>query len=149
MRLRGLLRNWLKYALVVGGAALVVVIAANLALGDKHIDKNVPHLYPVSAPQFQRTMNTMLGPPLLAGNRAATLLNGDRIFPAMLEAIRGARRSITLETYIYWKGEIGERFTEALSERARAGVKVHFMYDALGSGKIDKGYLEQMRQAGV
>ena len=37
----------------------------------------------------------------------ATLLNGDQIFPAMLEAIESAQRSITFETYIYWAGEIG------------------------------------------
>jgi cardiolipin synthase len=67
----------------------------------------------------------------------------------MLEAIRGARRSITFETYIYWQGKVGAEFTEALVERARAGVKVHFMYDALGSGKIDKHYVEQMKAAGV
>jgi cardiolipin synthase len=94
-------------------------------------------------------MNVMLGPPLLGGNRARTLVNGGRIFPEMLEAIRGARQSITLETYIYWEGKVGEAFTEALSERARAGVKVHFMYDALGSGKIDKRYVARMKEAGV
>jgi len=67
----------------------------------------------------------------------------------MLEAIRGARRSITFEMYIYWQGKVGAQFTEALAERARAGVKVHFMYDALGSGKIDKRYVEEMKRAGV
>jgi cardiolipin synthase A/B len=143
------LRSVLKYALIAGGIALLVLIIANLALGDKRIDRNVTHLYSVAQPQFARSMNVMLGPGLLAGNRAQTLLNGDQIFPAMLEAIRGARRSITLETYIYWQGKVGEEFTEALTERSRAGVKVHFMYDALGSGKIDKRYVEQMKSAGV
>jgi cardiolipin synthase len=144
-----LLRRIAGVALVVAATGLVVLIAANLSLGDKAIDRNVPHLYSVAEPQFARSMNVMLGPGLLAGNRAQTLLNGDEIFPAMLKAIRAARKSITLETYIYWQGNVGEEFTEALAERSRAGVKVHFMYDALGSGKIDKRYVEQMKSAGV
>jgi cardiolipin synthase len=139
-----LLRRIAWIALAVAATGLVVLIAANLSLGSKAIDRHVAHEYSVADPQFARTMNVMLGPALLPGNRAQTLLNGDEIFPAMLEAIRGARRSITFETYIYWQGKVGAEFTEALVERARAGVKVHFMYDALGSGKIDKHYVEQM-----
>jgi cardiolipin synthase len=144
-----LLRRIAGIALALAATGLVVLIAANLSLGDKAIDRQVAHEYSVAEPQFARTLNVMLGPGLLAGNRARTLLNGDEIFPAMLEAIRGARRSITFETYIYWQGKVGAEFTEALVERARAGVKVHFMYDALGSGKIDKHYVEQMKAAGV
>jgi cardiolipin synthase len=76
-------------------------------------------------------------------------VNGDQIFPDMLEAIRGATRSITFEMYIYWKGSIGEQFTAALAERAQAGVKVHVLIDALGSQKIDPGVIARMRAAGV
>ncbi len=94
-------------------------------------------------------MGNLLGPPLLPGNAVVELLNGDEIFPSMLEAIRGARRSITFETYIYWSGKIGEEFTEALSERARAGVKVHVLLDWVGSGRIDGEYLERMERAGA
>jgi cardiolipin synthase len=138
-----------QFLLGVLGTALLVFLVANLSLGDKKIDEEVPALYSVSDAQFRRTMSVMLGPPLVPGNRAQVLVNGDAIFPEMLRAIRGARRTITLETYIYWQGKVGEAFTDALSERARAGVKVHFMYDALGSGKIDKSYVERMKQAGV
>jgi cardiolipin synthase len=138
-----------QFALGVAGAALLVFLAANLTLGEKHIDEKVETLYSVADPQFKRTMDAMIGPPLLDGNEARALMNGDEIFPEMLKAIRGARKTITLETYIYWKGEIGAQFTEALAERALSGVKVHFLYDALGSGKIDKGFLERMKLAGV
>jgi cardiolipin synthase A/B len=79
----------------------------------------------------------------------ATLLNGDQIFPAMLEAIESAQRSITFETYIYWAGEIGERFAKALSERASAGVEVRVIIDWFGAQGIDPKYLEQMKSAGV
>ena len=47
----------------------------------------------------------------------------------MLEAVRGAQKSICLETYIYWSGEIGRQFADALAERAKAGVKVHVIID--------------------
>ena len=76
------------------------------------------------------------------------LLNGDEIFPAMLEAIRGRKRTITFETYIYWSGEIGEEFADALTERAAAGVKVHVLLDWVGSGKMDQTTLERDGERG-
>src|SRR5690242_9032217 len=65
----------------------------------------VTHQYGTSDPQFERTMNNLLGPGLRPGNKITTLRNGDEIFPSMLAAIRGARRTIDFETYIYWKGD--------------------------------------------
>ena len=63
------------------------------------------------------------GVPLLDRQRASTILNnGDEFYPSMLEAIRGARRSITIEAYIYWRGEIGLEFAQAIADRATAGV---------------------------
>jgi cardiolipin synthase len=91
----------------------------------------------------------LLGPPLANGNRTTVLVNGDRIFPAMLDALRKARKTITLEMYIYWSGRIGKEFADVLSERARAGVKVHVMLDAVGSGKIDESFIKEMKTAGV
>jgi cardiolipin synthase len=109
----------------------------------------VAHLYGADDPQFARSMGTLLGPSLLAGNRVRALCNGDEIFPAMLEAIRGARRTITFETYIYWSGEIGRAFADALAERAQAGVKVHVLLDWVGSGKMDATTIASMEQAGI
>jgi cardiolipin synthase len=129
--------------------ALAVVLIANFSLGDKRIDQPVESLYKIEDPQFHRTLDVMLGFAILPGNRVEALVNGDRIFPSMLEAIRGARRSITFETYIYWSGEIGKEFVAALSERARAGVKVHVLIDWFGSWKIDDAVLKEMRSAGV
>src|SRR5947209_2634985 len=102
---------------------MVAVFAINLKSGEKRVTEKIEHTYSVADPQFIRTMGALLGPALMGGNRVETLVNGDRIFPAMLEAIRSARKSITLETYIYWSGDIGQAFAQALSERARAGVK--------------------------
>jgi cardiolipin synthase len=128
---------------------VVVLLVLNLSLGDKQIDRQLGHLYGTQDPQFLRTMGVLLGPSLVDGNAVRELLNGDEIFPAMLDAIRGAQRTITFETYIYWSGTIGAQFADALAERARAGVKVHVLLDWIGSEKLEDTFLQEMEQAGV
>ena len=138
---------WILLAVAAG--ALIVLVVANLTSSAKKIEKKIDHLYPAGDPQFVRSMGSLLGPGIVPGNRVRALCNGDEIFPAMLDAIRGARRTICFETFIYWSGAIGREFAEALSERARAGVKVHVVLDWLGSGKMDASLLETMERAGV
>jgi len=129
---------------------LIAVLAVlNFTSGEKKIEHRIPRLYSTEDTQFLRTMGLLLGPAILDGNRFQSLLNGDQIFPAMLGAIRSARRTITFETYIYWSGGIGKEFADALAERARAGVKVHVLLDWVGSEKMEEAYLEEMQQAGV
>ncbi len=103
----------------------------------------------VTDPQFPRIMGNLLGPPLIGGNRVEPLNNGAEIFPAMLSAIASARKTVNFETYIYWSGDIGQKFVEALCERAKAGVKVNVIIDWLGSGRISRQYIDQMRESGV
>jgi cardiolipin synthase len=93
-------------------------------------------------------MGNVLGTPFSGGNRITTLVNGDQIFPAMLRAIRGAEKSVTFETFVFKKGEIPQQFVDALAERARAGVKVHVILDAVGASK-SRGYHRTLREAGV
>jgi cardiolipin synthase len=128
---------------------LTVVLAMNFARPEKKLERKIEHRYAIRDPQSRREMSVMLGPSILAGNQVTALQNGVEIFPAMLEAIRGARISITFETYIYWSGEIGEEFTEALAERARAGIPVNVTIDWAGSVKMERALLERMEQAGV
>ena len=73
----------------------------------------------------------------------------DAFFPSMLAAIRGARETITFETYIYWSGTIGAEFAEAFIERARAGVRVHVLIDWWGGEDIQERYRASMQAAGV
>jgi cardiolipin synthase len=137
---------------VVGATLLTllsVLIALNLTSGETNVEHDIPHLYGVSDPQFRRSMTAILGTPMIEGNKVSLLSNGDQIFPAMLDAIRQATRTITFETYIYWSGTVGRSFSEALSERARAGVKVHVLLDWVGSGKMDGRLLAEMKEAGV
>jgi len=67
----------------------------------------------------------------------------------MLAAIRDAQKSTTFETYIYWSGDIGKKFSEELCERAKAGVKVNVLLDAVGTGKIETKYLDDLKASGV
>jgi cardiolipin synthase A/B len=129
--------------------SLATILLLNLRAGEKQVRYLITHRFGVEDPQFLRAMGQLLGPALLSGNRVEALHNGDQIFPSMLQAIRSAEQSITFETYIYWSGDIGKQFSEALSERARAGVKVHVLLDWVGTGKLDATYLENMRAAGV
>ncbi len=129
--------------------AAAVLLVLNFTAGEKKIDQQLPRLYSTQDPQFMRAMGSLLGPGISSGNRVTELLNGDQIFPAMLTAIKSAQKTITFETYIYWSGDIGKTFADALAERARAGVKVHVLLDWVGSGKLDKNLLQNMESAGV
>ena len=136
------------------GVALVALVALLVAAcassgGEKVVEHPIARLYGADDPQFARTMGALLGPGLLEGNRVEVLLNGDEIFPAMLQAIRGATKTITFETFIYWSGSIGNEFADALAERARAGVKVHVLVDWFGGKKMEESLLGLMKQAGV
>jgi cardiolipin synthase len=126
-----------------------VLLYANLTTPDQPVEHPIAHRYDTRDPRFQRTMSHLLGPPVVPGNRVTTLLNGDQAFPAMLDAIKSARHSITLEAYIFWPGTMGTTFAEALAERARAGVAAHVILDGLGSQKLDNELIDGMRRAGV
>ena len=109
-----------------GSAALTVVLVllwSNLSSPVPPVVPTIPHTYAAGDSQFVRVMSSLLGPPMVGGNRVRTLLNGDQIFPAMLGPSAAPKRTIDFETYIYWSGEIGREFADALSERARAGVQ--------------------------
>ena len=125
------------------------VLALNFMPGEKQIETRLSRLYDSNDPQFRRSLGVLLGPPILEGNKVEVLLNGDQIFPAMLDAIRSAKKTITFETYIYWSESIGQEFADALMERARAGVKEHVMLDFMGSMKMDLAQIDAMKAAGV
>ena len=128
---------------------LAVVLAMNFATPEKKLERKIEHRYAISDPQYLREMSVMLGPTIVSGNRVQDLQNGDEIFPAMLKAIRSAKKTITFETYIYWSGDIGKEMAEALAERARAGVKVAVLLDWVGSLKMDGELLKTMTDAGA
>ena len=125
------------------------MVVVNVGSGDAGAQQPIPSLYAIDDPQFSRAANALFGPPLVGGNDVVPLHNGREIFAAMLGDIRQAKKTVTFETYIYWSGRVGAAFSEALSERARSGVKVHLIIDAVGSSEMDAGQLQTMRDAGV
>jgi cardiolipin synthase len=141
--------RWFIVALTVVATVVLGLVALNFTAGEKKVQQQLPRLYATSDPQFQRALGSLLGPPLVDGNAVTELLNGDQIFPPMLAAIKAAQKTITFETYIYWSGDIGKAFSDALSERARAGVKVHVLLDWVGTAKMEDSYLNEMRASGV
>ncbi|HET7177252.1 MAG TPA: phospholipase D-like domain-containing protein [Solirubrobacterales bacterium] len=85
---------------------------------------------------------------ILPGNRVQVLQNGHGFFPPFLADILAARRTIDLETYVWWKGRICARVADALAAAARRGVEVRITLDALGAHKADADLLDRMRKAG-
>jgi cardiolipin synthase len=101
-----------------------------------------------AASEYRRALECLLGVPATDGNRVGVLRNGDRFFPAMLEAVGAAVRTVDMQTFGYWSGEVGQEFADALSRRASAGVRVRLLIDALGA-QVDKGAIRRMEAAGV
>ena len=141
--------TWLIILVTATASYLLSLIVRGLTSKEKKLQYGVEHLFPVANEQFLRSMESVLPPATLGGNKITALINGDGYFPAMLEAISSAKHTITFETFIYWQGEIGRRFAEVLCERARAGVKVHILLDWLGSKKLDQDSIQKMKDAGV
>jgi len=143
------IRTYLLAILVAITTLAAVLLVLNFSIGERKLHQRLDRLYGSSSPQFERAMGSLLGPGIVGGSKVEELLNGDQIFPSMLKAISTAQRSITFETYIYWSGDIGVAFANALAERARNGVRVHVLLDWVGSGKMDDALLDNMRSAGV
>ena len=129
-------------------ALLAWFIAANVALPERRLSRRPARLYGSSDGDFRRAFGVLLGPSILPGNRITTLLNGDRIFPAMLEAIDAAEASITFETFIF-RDAIASRFVRHLSAAARRGVKVHVLLDWVGAKAVAPDDLAALRAAGA
>ncbi|MFE2699865.1 phospholipase D-like domain-containing protein [Streptomyces mirabilis] len=101
------------------------------------------------ARRTRRRLERLIGIAATEGNALLPLRNGDEIFGAMLGRIRSARHTVDLMTFVYWKGEIAQRFADALAERAREGLRVRLLLDGFGSRLIEKRQLEAMERAGV
>lgn len=128
---------------------LTLFVARNFFPTEKKVRHRITADYAVGDDTFVRTMGNLLGPPLVEGNRITALENGDQIFPAMLEGIRSAKRTITFENFLWREGEITNLFAEALAERARAGVTVHFLQDALGCDGLRARAMTLLRESPV
>ncbi len=143
-------RNELRWhwSFVVIGLALALA-AYFWYVSARSLQEPVRLAYGPGDPAFPAALGPLLGAEFTGGNEVELLLNGDNFFPPMLDAIRAAQKTITLETYIWAPGVISDRFIEALTERARAGVKVHVLLDGMGTLKFRDDDRERLAVAGV
>jgi cardiolipin synthase A/B len=115
-----------------------------------------PLPYRVSAPpshgpdtdEFLRMLAALTGAQVQRRCRVEVLSNGESYYEAELQAIRAAEHSVNLEAYIFKRGEVTRLFLDALTERARAGVQVNMVLDAVGSIATWHGYFDELRRAG-
>jgi cardiolipin synthase len=126
---------------------MLLLLAALVGCARPQPQYLVPDLE-ASDTSFARTLEAHTLSPRIPGNRATILLNGDEIFPAMLAAIRSARRTITFTTYLYQDGDIADQVADALAERCRAGVGVNVLVDAVGSHKMSREVRDTLRRSG-
>ncbi len=141
---------------VLWPAAMTGVLAARYAADSLRHRRERGHGYElrgerldVGSPDFMRAAEALTGAPISEGNDLELCVNGDEIFPAFLDVIRGAERTLNLLTYVYWRGDIADEVCEAVCERARAGVEVNVLLDAVGTAKMRPELLSRMQDAGA
>lgn len=131
-----------------GGTGAVAAIAHVLAPQETPPRYGLDHEFPVAAPEFRDSLVGVTGAPLLAGNRVELLNNGDEFYPSMKRAIVEAQASVTIEAYIYWAGEVGLQFAQALAACAERGLPVKILLDAVGSATIGDDILRVLERGG-
>ena len=136
-------RRAFTFLLVAAG-----VVALLLMLAQDQETLKVRSAVGAEEPRHSAYLAALVGAPLTRGNRYDVLTNGDQIFPAMLEAIRGATRRISFETYIYDVGEVATQFTSALEEAARRGVRVNLVVDSVGGSGMETKDIKRLEAAG-
>jgi cardiolipin synthase len=134
---------WVAGLFVVGLALYFWFTSARI------VGEPVELAYGPDNPVFGESLGPLLGAEFTGGNRIELLANGDAFFPRMLADIAAAKKTITLESYIWSSGEISQRFIAALVERARAGVKVHVLVDGMGALKFDDADQHVLLGAGI
>jgi len=139
----------------IGLTAAVGVAISLAAAVHRHRTGYVEHGYQpsveldVGSEEFLRALEALTGAAVTTGNDLRVLTNGDEIFPAVLETIRGATTTLNLLTFVYWRGEIAVEVADAVIERAQAGVRCNVLLDAFGAARMDEGLVQRMEAAGV
>lgn len=142
---------WLAVTVALTAAAVMgtTIIYFNSTPIGKRVTVKVEDVSPVSDPRFRNILEVLMGNAVLEGNSVSILQTGEEIYEEMLAAIGGAEKSITLETYEFYGETVTTAFADALSEQAKAGVRVHVILDFVGSTEADPTLFDQMEEAGV
>ncbi|MEP7243839.1 MAG: phospholipase D-like domain-containing protein [Gammaproteobacteria bacterium] len=131
---------------VVTGLACLLIVIFTRARGTPYLELDIDSL-----PKIEDALPMLAGlteSAVYDGNSGRLFQNG-AVFPAMLADIAAASKSVHLETFVWTEGQLETQFVDALCERARAGVKVRVLRDALGGSKASKGALERLTASGA
>lgn len=138
--------EWVSLTLAVLGLILVFCI---FFIRRHTLEYKLEHTFSVRDPEFFGSALALADPRAISGNKIELLENGDEFFPAMLEAIHAARKTVNFEAYIVYSDAVGRAFRDALCERARAGVEVRVLLDGIGSGwQLKNSDVRMMKDAG-
>jgi cardiolipin synthase len=141
---------WWSWGLMIAGLVAVVSVLGALFLPDwKERAYTLGATCEPGTEEFLEAAATFLNNPVYRGGRVELLQNGDRFFPAMLQAIAEARETVNVEVYIFDPDDVGRRFMGAFMERARAGVEVRVLVDGFGSFRLRKRHRRELSDAGV
>ena len=125
----------------VAAARVASAVGNAPALGSRTVGRDVHRL--------RRGLESLIGIPATEGNEVDVLRNGVEVFPAMLEAIASAERNIDLTTFQFASGQVVDDISDALIERAQAGVRVRMIVDAVGSRWLPREKVAKLRDGGV
>ena len=131
--------------LLLAGLLLLV----NLVPESRRVREPVVVDYGIGDSRFLLTSDAILQQPIVFGNHIDVLQDGDEILGAMLEAIHGARHSVTFETFMFWGEWFAGRVADAMADAAGRGVSVHAIIDYVGAFRADSDIIDRMERAGV
>jgi cardiolipin synthase len=138
----------LRIAAVVSISAIVILIVVGLFAPGLRYSLATPPSLGVAEAAFLHELEPLVSSKITNNNQIEVIENGDNFYPAELDAMRQARHSINIEAYIFHKGKLTQEVLDVLTERARAGVHVNLVIDALGSLSTRKRYFKRLKDAG-
>lgn len=139
--------TWKRW-LTIGLLALLVIVGFLFNPVEESPEYGLNHDFAIESAEFLPTISGATDTPFLPGNKIEIYNNGDQFYPPMLEAIQQAQSTVTIEAYIYWAGQIGKKFAEALALKRREGKSVKILLDAVGSSSISDDILKTLKDAG-
>ena len=134
--------------LILLGLIVVLAWMGLVALATPTVVYRFDRRFDLGSREFEHAVSSALGATLVGGNTITRLDDGARFYPEMLAAISAAEQSIALECYIFHPGRTGNAFTEALVERAAAGVRVRIILDAFGSRRLRRRHVQRLTAGG-
>ena len=140
--------NWFLVIAVIAIAAQALLLFLALFEPGLHYKVSAPENCELDSPDFMRMIEALTDAKVYHRSTIEVLTNGEVYYEAELAAIARAETSVNIEAYIFQKGEVARRFVEALAERARAGVQVNLVLDAIGSFASWDSYFKELTDAG-